>query len=143
MESGQSQFAPLKLRSLALVSSSGAQSAPSNYTCASSTARLFLPRPGAPVTDSRSFRGALRALQEIRSRDCDRTSRPQTLAGQPPSGSRGESINARESQCRRDRQFPESAYINIIPSGLCNKSPRAALVSASHTIRIMLSTLRQ
>ena len=91
MESGQSQFAPLKLRSLALVSSSEAPAATSIYTCASSTARLFLPRPRAPVTDSRSFRGALRALQEIRSRDCDRTSRPQTLAGQSPSGSpRGE-----------------------------------------------------
>lgn len=61
----------------------------------------------------------------------------------PPPAPRGESINARESQCRRDRQFPESAYINIIPSGLCNKSARAPLVSASHTIRIMLSTLRQ
>ena len=50
---------------------------------------------------------------------------------------------AREPQCRRERRCPESAYINIIPSGLCNKSARAPLVSASHTIRIMLSTLRQ
>ena len=33
---------------------------------------------------------------------------------------------------------PENPRHNIIPSGLCNKSPRAALVSASHTIRIML-----
>ncbi len=43
-ESGQSQFATLKLRSLALVPSSGAQSAPSNSTYGSSTVRLFLPR---------------------------------------------------------------------------------------------------
>mgnify|MGYP004599958175 CR=1 FL=1 len=47
-------------------------------------------------------------------------------------------IIAREPQCRRERQRLESAYINIIPSGLCNKSPRAALVSASHTIRMGL-----
>lgn len=99
--------------------------------------------PSSPVRDSRPFRAALRALKGIRSRDCDRTSRPQTLAGLCPSDSpRGENI-ARESQCQRERQCPESAYINIIPSGLCNKSPRAALVSASHTIRIMLSTLPQ
>ena len=44
-ESGQSQFAPLKLRSLALVPSSGAQSAPTNSTYGSSTARLLPPRP--------------------------------------------------------------------------------------------------
>ena len=55
-ESGQSQFAPLKLRSLALVPSSGAQSAPSNSTDGSFTVRLFLPRQCAPVRDSRSFR---------------------------------------------------------------------------------------
>ncbi|MDY3833916.1 MAG: hypothetical protein SOZ87_02515 [Candidatus Cryptobacteroides sp.] len=42
-ESGQSQFATLKLRSLALVPSSGAQSAPTNSTYGSSTARLSLP----------------------------------------------------------------------------------------------------
>ena len=57
----------------------------------------------------------------------------------PPKGK----IIARERQCQRSRQCPESAYINIIPSGLCNKSARAPLVSASHTIRIMLSTLCQ
>ena len=55
-ESGQSQFAPLRLRSLALVTSSGAQSAPSNSTYGSSTVRLFLPRRSAPVRDSRPFR---------------------------------------------------------------------------------------
>ena len=43
-ESGQSQFTPLKLRSLALVPSSGALSAPTNSTYGSSTVRLFLPR---------------------------------------------------------------------------------------------------
>ena len=57
----------------------------------------------------------------------------------PPPGA----INARETPYQCDRQCFESAYINIIPSGLCNKSARAPLVSASHTIRIMLSTLRQ
>lgn len=55
-ESGQSQFAPLKLRSLALVPSSGAQCAPTNSTYGSSTVRLFLPRRSAPVRDSRPFR---------------------------------------------------------------------------------------
>ena len=57
----------------------------------------------------------------------------------PPPGA----INARETPYKCNRQCLESAYINIIPSGLCNKSARAPLVSASHTIRIMLSTLRQ
>lgn len=42
-KSGHSQFATLKLRSLTVVPSSGAQSAPTNSTCGSSTARLFLP----------------------------------------------------------------------------------------------------
>ena len=71
------------------------------------------------------------------------------LAPQPPARRAGQSprppgeVIAREATYPRNRQCPESAYINIIPSGLCNKSPRAALVSASHTIRIMLSTLRQ
>ena len=55
-ESGQSQFAPLKLRSLALVTSSGHYRAPSNSTNGSFTVRLFLPRQGAPVRDSRPFR---------------------------------------------------------------------------------------
>lgn len=55
-ESGHSQFAPLKLRSLALVPTSGAQSAPTNSTCGSSTVRLFLPHRSAPVRDSRPFR---------------------------------------------------------------------------------------
>ena len=56
MGSGQSQFATLKLRSLALVPSSGAQSVPSNSTPGSSTARLFPPGYAAPVRDSRPFR---------------------------------------------------------------------------------------
>ena len=34
----------------------------------------------------------------------------------PPPGA----IIAREPQCRCERRCPESAYINIIPSGLCN-----------------------
>ena len=65
-----------------------------------------------------------------------------TVLVSPPWPPRGKTIT-RETKCQRDRQCPESAYINIIPSGLCNKSARAPLVSASHTIRIMLSTLRQ
>lgn len=48
-ESGQSQFAPLKLRSLALVPSSGAQSAPTNSTYGSSTVRLALESPLAKL----------------------------------------------------------------------------------------------
>ena len=56
MESGQSQFATLKLRSLALVPSSGALPRPPNSTPGSSTARLFPPRHGALVRDLRPFR---------------------------------------------------------------------------------------
>ena len=56
MESGQSQFATLKLRSLALVPSSGARCATTNSTYGSSTARLFPPRHGALVRDLRPFR---------------------------------------------------------------------------------------
>ncbi len=55
-QSGQSQFAPLKLRSLALVPSSGAQSAPTNSTYGSSTARIFPPGSATPVRYSRPFR---------------------------------------------------------------------------------------
>ena len=57
MESGQSQFAPLKLRSLALVPSSGARCAPPNSTPASSAVRLFPTRRSASVIDSRALRG--------------------------------------------------------------------------------------
>ncbi len=63
-ESGQSQFAPLKLRSLALVPSYGAQSAPTSSTYGSSTARLFPPRQGALVRDLQPFRAAHRAYKE-------------------------------------------------------------------------------
>ena len=55
-KSGHSQFAPLKLRSLTVVPSSGAQCAPPNFTYGNFTARLFLPGCATPVTDSRSFR---------------------------------------------------------------------------------------
>ena len=44
----------------------------------------------------------------------------------PPLGA----IIAREPQCRCERRCPESAYINIIPSGLCN-SRRHRQCSAS------------
>ena len=132
MESGQSQFAPLKLLSLALVPSSGAQSAPPNSTSGSSTARLFLPRQSAPVTDSRPFRGALRALKGIRSRDCARASRPQTLAGSSPRPPRA--MNAREALYRRDRPCPESAKINIILSRLCHSSHQGSTTAAAASI---------
>ena len=56
MECGQSQFATLKLRSLALVPSSGARCAPANSTHGSSTARFFPPRHGALVRDLRPLR---------------------------------------------------------------------------------------
>ena len=60
MESGQSQFATLKLRSLALVPSSGARCAPTNSTYGSSTARLQLDAPAfasdVQIADSRPFR---------------------------------------------------------------------------------------
>ena len=88
-ESGQSQFAPLKLRSLALVPSSGAQSAPTNSTYGSSTARLFLPHQGAPVTDSRSFRApASPADMRPSSANRDNIPVPGTVpsSGQPAAG---------------------------------------------------------
>jgi len=44
-KSGHSQFAPLKLRSLAVAPSSGARCAPANSTYGSSTARLFVSAP--------------------------------------------------------------------------------------------------
>ena len=133
-KSGQSQFAPLKLRSLALVPSSGAQSAPTNSTYGSSTARLFLPRQSAPVTDSRPFRAALRALKEIRSRDCDRASRPQTLAGSSPRPPRA--MNAREALYRHDRSCPESAKINIILSRLCHSSHQGSTTAKTASILV-------
>lgn len=59
IESGQALFTTLKLRSEGLAPSSVAQSAPPNSTYGSSTARLFLPRQGALVRDSRTFRAAV------------------------------------------------------------------------------------
>ena len=50
-KSGHSQFAPLKLRSLTVVPSSGARCAPPNFTYGSSTARLFPLGYAAPVRD--------------------------------------------------------------------------------------------
>ena len=88
-ESGQSQFAPLKLHSLALVTSSGARCAPPNFTYGSSTARLFLPRQGAPVTDSRPFRApAPPADMRPSSANRDGVTVPGTVppSGQPAAG---------------------------------------------------------
>ena len=85
-KSGHCQFAPLKLRSLTVVPSSGAQSAPSNFTYGSSTARLFLPRQGAPVTDSRPFRAPTSRIKGNRSRSavgCSRRCAPSTTASSP------------------------------------------------------------
>ena len=86
---GQSQFAPLKLRSLALVPSSGARCAPANSTYGSSTARLFLPRQGAPVTDSRPFR-APAPPADMRLSSARRSGIPATrsvpTSGQPAAG---------------------------------------------------------
>ena len=160
MGSGQSQFAPLKLRSLALVPSSGALSRPSELHLWQLHCKTLPSAPGAPVTDLRTFRA--RAPRDQRKEG------QETVTGQaghrlllvcppPPPGA----INAREPQCQRDRRCPESAYINIIPSGLCNSSqyrhhplvghqyskghcsaPTSCLLRVS-TIRIMLSTLRQ
>ena len=128
-ECGQSQFAPLKLRSLALVPSSGALPRPSELHswqlhCKTLPAapRRFgqrlaaVPRPGfagpyakgitrisrvpipAVVQGSGQPSAGLsppgrcapsRPIKEKRSRDCDRTSRPQTLAGLSPTAPRG------------------------------------------------------
>lgn len=102
--SGQSQFTTLKLRSLALVPSSGQKALLQTPLMAASLTRLFPPRRCALVRDSWPFRAALRALKRIRSRDCVRTSCPQTLAGLCPSGSPwGENI-AREMSYLCDRR---------------------------------------
>ena len=120
---GQSQFAPLKLRSLALAPSSGARCAPPNSTYGSSTVRLFPMRRAlrsetcgrsAPrfahirkkVTASSRL---LRSLRLLLNRQL-----AVQVSPPPPPGA----IIAREPQCRCDRRCPESAYINIIPSGL-------------------------
>ena len=63
MESGQSQFAALKLRSLALVPSSGARCAPTNSTYGSSTARLFPPRRALRSETRGRSAPALRAIK--------------------------------------------------------------------------------
>ena len=166
MESGQSQFAALKLRSLALVPSSGAQSAPSNSTYGSSTARLFPPRQ-ALRSETRG-RFAPR-FAHIRKKGHGQQSVVPlaTLAPQPPARRAGQSPTVPRghkrpgANCQCDRQCPESAYINIIPSGLCNSSrdrhlsarttsicecqrpARTSCLLRVSTIRIMLSTLRK
>ena len=160
MESGQSQFAPLKLRSLALVPSSGARCAPTNSTPASSAVRLFPTRRSAPVIDSRALRGpaspvgmqtSVHQRKEVRTQAAVQSSgqpsaglsppgrfapfspikakrsRPAVGHG-PPARRAGQSprppgaMNAREAYYQCGRQCLESAYINIIPSGLCNSS---------------------
>jgi hypothetical protein len=78
-----------------------------------------------------------------------------------PPAPQGERIITRETECQRDRQCPESAFHNIIPSELCNsrrhrhlsaseeevcvgqKPAETPYRAADYTIRIMLRTLRQ
>ena len=89
MGSGQSQFATLKLRSLALVPSSGARCAPANSTSGSSTTRLFPPGYAAPVRDSRPFRApASPADMRPSSANRDNIPVPGTVpsSGQPAAG---------------------------------------------------------
>ena len=50
----------------------------------------------------------------------------------PPPGA----INARETPYQRDRQCLESAYINIIPSGLCNSSQDRHLSASRVSSRV-------
>ena len=129
MGSGQSQFATLKLRSLALVPSSGALPRPYELhlwqlhceTLPAAPRRsgqrlATVPRPGfagpyakgitringVPIPAEVPLSGQPSAdlsppgrcapfppIREKRSRDCDRTSRPQTLAGLSPTAPRG------------------------------------------------------
>ena len=133
-KSGQSQFAPLKLRSLALVPSSGALPRPSELHLWQLHCKTLPSAPGAPVRDLRTFRAALRALKEIRSRDCARASRPQTLAGSSPRPPRA--MNAREALYRRDRPCPESAKINIILSRLCHSSHQGSTTAKPASILV-------
>ena len=82
-------------------------------------------------------RKAQRASRESRgkwSQDCARISRPQTCAGLCPPNLPQGGDNRPGVSCQRDCQFPESAYINIIPSGLCNSSQDRHL-SASRVSR--------
>ena len=110
--------------------------------------RPFALKRKAVTVSSQLFR-SLRLLH-----NCQLT----VLVGPPPPPG---AIIAREPQCQRERWCPESAYINIIPSGLCNSSLERHLPLQGHqyskkrcparsscqlrvsTIRIMLSTLRQ
>ena len=133
-DSGQSQFAPLKLRSLALVPSSGALARPYELHLWQLHCKTLPSAPGAPVRDLRPFRAALRALKEIRSRDCARASRPQTLAGSSPRPPRA--MNAREALYRRDRPCPESAKINIILSRLCHSSHQGSTTAKTASILV-------
>ena len=92
-KSGQSQFAPLKLRSLALVPSSRARCAPSNFTYGSSTARL---QQDAPAGASRILIANLRSFRAPASPACMRPTStrisgvqvpgPVPSSGQPAAG---------------------------------------------------------
>ena len=104
-------------------------------------------RPRAAAACRRPFH------RRHRSREETRPEIPLQLPG-------GERIIARETECQRHRQCPESAFHNIIPSELCNsvrhrhfsasekevcvgqKPAKTSNRAADYTIRIMLRTLR-
>lgn len=99
--------------------------------CATSDQRPSLPPFAARLCQSKSatdLRTPSPRLKEKRSRSavgCSARSRllynrQLTMLVYPPPPPRA--INARETHYQCDRQCLESAYINIIPSGLCNSS---------------------
>ena len=110
-ESGQSQFAPLKLRSLALVPSSGALSRPYELHLWQLHCETL---PAAPRRSGQRLAAVPRRasrIKGIRSRDCARQAGHRLLlASAPPAPHRGENI-ARETASRRERKCLESAKL--------------------------------
>ena len=138
-KSGQALFTTLKLRSEGLVPSSGAQSAPPNSTYGSSTARLF-PTRRALRTET-CGRSAPRFAHIRKQGHGQQSVAPlAALAPQPPARRAGQSPTAPRghhrpgASCRRGRQCPESAKINIILSRLCHSSHRGCTTAAATSI---------
>ena len=110
-ESGQSQFAPLKLRSLALVPSSGALSRPYELHLWQLHCETL---PAAPRRSGQRLAAVPRRasrIKGIRSRDCARQAGHRLLlVYAPPTPHRGGNI-ARETASRSERKCQESAKL--------------------------------
>ena len=143
-ESGQSQFAPLKLRSLALVPSSGALPRPSELhlwqlhceTLPAAPRRSGQRLAAVPRRASRIIRNkvtassrSLRALRPLHNRQLT------VLVYALPASHREEN-NRPGAPYRRDRPCPESAKINIILSRLCHSSHQGSTTAAAASILV-------